>query len=127
MILATLDTGALIAMEKQKARGMMLLRAAREHRVQLHAITPVVTEWWRGRTDVRQRIAIAVNLVPLPVAAATVAGVALAKMRGDARLAVDAMVMAYAATFGGSLVYTSDVDDLLAIGAHFPAVRVLAV
>ena len=32
--------GALIAMERQKARGMMLLRAARDHRAQLFAITP---------------------------------------------------------------------------------------
>ena len=43
MILATLDTGALIAMEQQKQRGMMLLRAAREHRAELLVITPVVT------------------------------------------------------------------------------------
>ena len=127
MIVATLDTGALIAMEKQKARGMMLLRAVREHRAQLHAITPVVSEWWRGRSDVRERIATAVTLVPFPVASALAAGVALAKMRGGTRLAVDVMVMAYAATLGGSLVYTSDPDDLLAVAEHFPTVRVLAV
>jgi hypothetical protein len=37
------------------------------------------------------------------------------------------MVMAYAATFGGSLVYTSDVDDLQTISRHFPEVRILGV
>ena len=42
-------------------------------------------------------------------------------------MAVDVMVMAYAATLGGSLVYTSDVGDLQLISSHFPAVRVLAV
>ena len=42
MIVATLDTGALVAMERQKLRGMMLLRATREHRAQLLAITPVI-------------------------------------------------------------------------------------
>jgi predicted nucleic acid-binding protein len=127
MILATLDTGALIAMERQKARGMMLLRAAREHRAQLLAITPVVAEWWRGRSDVRDRIKTAVTLVPFPVHAAQAAGLALGKMRGDVRMAVDVMVMAYAATYGGSLVYTGDVGDLQAISRYFPDVRVLGV
>lgn len=127
MILATLDTGALIAMERQKARGTMLLRAAREHRAQLLAITPVVAEWWRGRSDVRERISIAVTLVPFPVLAAQAAGIVLGKMRGDPQLTVDVMVMAYAATHGGSLVYTSDVSDLQAISRYFPSVRVLGV
>jgi predicted nucleic acid-binding protein len=127
MTLVTLDTGALIAMERQKPRGMMLLRAAREHRAQLLAITPVVSEWWRGRSDVRERIMVAVTLVPFPVRSAQAAGVALGKMRSDSRLAVDVMVMAYAATFGGCLVYTSDVRDLEPISRHFPGVRVLAV
>jgi predicted nucleic acid-binding protein len=127
MILATLDTGALIAMERQKPRGMMLLRAAREHRAQLLAITPVVAEWWRGRSDVRDRIRTAVTLVPFPVHAAQAAGLALGKMRGGARMAIDVMVMAYAATNGGSLVYTGDVTDLQAISRYFPSVRVLGV
>jgi hypothetical protein len=56
MIIATLDTGALIAMGRQKARGMMLLKAAREHRANLLVPTPVVAEWWRGRSDVRERV-----------------------------------------------------------------------
>jgi predicted nucleic acid-binding protein len=127
MILATLDTGALIAMERQKPRGMMLLRAAREHRTQLLAITPVVAEWWRGRSDVRDRIKTAVTLVPFPVHAAQAAGLALGRMRGDARMAVDVMVMAYAATHGGALVYTGDVSDLQAISRCFPGVRVLGI
>src|SRR5260221_13684866 len=119
MIAATLDTGALVAMERLKARGMMLLRAAQEHRAQLLAITPVVAEWWRGRSDVRDRIKAAVTLVPFPVTAAEAAGIVLGRMRGErvrARLTVDVMVMAFAATHGGALVYTSDVSDLDALG-----------
>ena len=130
MILATLDTGALVAMEKQKPRGAMLLRAAREHRAGLLAITPVVAEWWRGRSDVRDRIKTAVTLVPFPVRAAEAAGIALGRIRAEkerARIAVDVMVMAFAATYGGALVYTSDLGDLERIGAHFPEVRVLRV
>lgn len=130
MIIVTLDTGALIAMERKKARGMMLLRAAREHRAQLLAITPVVAEWWRGRSDVRDRIKAAVTLVPLPVRAAEAAGMVLGTLAGDkerARSIVDVMVMAFAATYGGALVYTSDVGDLERLGPHFPEVRVLGV
>jgi predicted nucleic acid-binding protein len=130
LIVVTLDTGALVAMERQKPRGMMLLRAAREHRAQLLAITPVVAEWWRGRSDVRDRIKIAVTLVPFPVRSAEAAGLVLGKMRGEkgrATMSVDVMVMAFAATHGGALVYSSDVGDLQAISRHFPEVRVLGV
>jgi predicted nucleic acid-binding protein len=130
MIVATLDTGALVAMERQKLRGMMLLRAAREQRAQLLAITPVVAKWWRGRSDVRDRIKMAVTLVPFPVRAAEAAGVVLGQMRGEkgrATMSIDVMVMAFAATHGGALVYTSDVGDLTRIARYFPDVRVLGV
>jgi predicted nucleic acid-binding protein len=130
MIVVTLDTGALVAIEKQKARGMMLLRAAREHRAQLLAITPIIAEWWRGRSDVRDRIKTAITLVPLPVRAAEAAGVALGQIRGEnkrAKLSIDVMVMAFAATFGGALVYTSDLDDLQRLSRYFPEVRLLGV
>jgi hypothetical protein len=53
---------------------------------------------------------------------------ALAKIRREdtrARIAIDAMVMAFAATVGGGVVYTSDVDDLTRLARHFPSVRVL--
>jgi predicted nucleic acid-binding protein len=130
VILATLDTGALIAIERRKQRGTMLLRAAREHRAQLLVPTPVVAEWWRGRSDVRERIRAAVTIVPYPLRAAEAAGIVLGKIRGErerARLAVDVMVMAFAATHGGDLVYTSDVEDLQKVTTHFPGVRVLGV
>jgi predicted nucleic acid-binding protein len=130
VIVATLDTGALIAIERGKPRGTMLLKAAREHRARLVTTTPVVAEWWRGRTDVRQRIQAAVTVVPFPTRAAEVAGVVLGRVRDDgerARLTVDAMVMAFAATYGGALVYTSDVGDLQRLEQYFPGVRVLGV
>lgn len=62
--------------------------------------------------------------------AAEAAGLVLGRIRGTTerlRLAVDVMVMAFAATYGGSVVYTSDVDDLERLAFHFPAVRVLGV
>lgn len=130
MIVATIDTGALIAIERQKARGMMLLRATREQRARLFTITPVIAEWWGGRTDVRDRLELAITIVPLPLAVAETAGVVLGHIRNSrerARLTVDVMVMAYAATVGGGLVYTSDVVDLSRLASYFPDVRVLSV
>jgi len=126
----TLDTGALIAMEKKKPRAMMLLRAAREQRAELFATTPVIAEWWRGRSDRRDDIKRGVTIAPLPLVAAEAAGMALGKIRdaGDrAKLAIDAMVMAFAALHGGAVVYTSDVDDLTRLHEYFPAVRILSV
>jgi hypothetical protein len=42
-------------------------------------------------------------------------------------LSVDVMVMAFAATFGGALVYTSDLDDLQKLQRYFPEVRLFGV
>ena len=84
----------------------------------------VVTEWWRGRTDLRERILAAVRVEPLSPELALLAGEAMAAVRGATPF--DAMVMASAAV-RGDVVYTSDVDDLLSLQKHFPAVRVLRV
>jgi len=126
----TLDTGALIAMEKNKSRATMLLRAAKEQRAELFATTPVIAEWWRGRTDRSESIRRVVTVVPFPLAAAEAAGLVLGEIR-DARervrLAIDVMVMAFAALHGGAVVYTTDVADLARIHPYFPAVRILSV
>ena len=131
MIVVTLDTGALIGMERNKQRAVMLLKAAREHRAQLLTTTPVIAEWWRGRTDVRDRIKRAITIVPFPISASQAAGIALGAIRAPkerARLSVDVMVVAFAAIHGGAIVYTSDVADLAAIATRFfPSVRVLGV
>jgi predicted nucleic acid-binding protein len=126
----TLDTGAMIAIERNRPRGVMLLKAAAERRFQLLVPTVVHAEWWRGRSDVRERMKAAISLVPFPIAAAEAAGVVLGRIAGEHRragLAVDVMVVAFAATVGGSVVFSSDPDDLQRISAHFPSVRVLAV
>jgi predicted nucleic acid-binding protein len=127
----TLDTGALIAIERRKRRGRLLLDLARQRLARLLVPIPVVVEWWRGRTAVRERILDAVAVEPLSLAVARAAGEALAKMAkvhsGDGSLAIDAIVMAFAATRGG-IVYTQDYDDLEALRVRcFPSVRVLGV
>jgi predicted nucleic acid-binding protein len=118
----TLDTGALIAIERRKQRGNQLLELARQRLAVLSVPLPVIAEWWRGRTDVRERILDVVNVEPLSLAVAKAAGEAQASVARST--AVDAMVMAFAAS-RGDVVFTSDPDDLDRLRAFFPAVRVL--
>jgi hypothetical protein len=84
----------------------------------------VVIEWWRGRTEAREKILAGVRIEPLHVALARAAGEALGAV--ESASAVDAVVMASAA-LRGDVVYTSDVGNLERLKAHFPGVRVLAI
>ena len=84
----------------------------------------MLTEWWRGRTDARDRIVAAIRVEPLSESLAKLAGEALAAVRGTT--AIDAMVMASAA-LRGDIVYTSDVADLERLRGYFPGVRVLGI
>jgi predicted nucleic acid-binding protein len=118
----TLDTGALVAIERRKRRGTRLLELARLRLAVSSVPMPVVSERWRGRTDARERILEAVNVEPLSLAVAKAAGEAMAKV--PAATAVDALVMAFAAA-RGDVVLTEDVDDLERLRAFFPTVRVL--
>jgi predicted nucleic acid-binding protein len=130
MMSVTLDAGALIAMEKRKPRAMMLLLAAKEQRAELFATTPTIAEWWRGRNDRRDDIKLGITIVPLPLPAAEAAGVVLGQIRNArerVKLAIDVMVTAFAAIYGGGLIYTSDVADLTRLQAYFPAVRILSI
>jgi hypothetical protein len=84
----------------------------------------VVGEWWRGRTDLRDNILESVDVEPLTVALAKIAGEALATVAGATL--TDAVVMASAAS-RGDIVYSSDLEDLERLRAYFPGVRVLRV
>jgi len=120
----TLDTGALIALERRRKRMREVLESAilRQQRITVPA--DVVAEWWRGRTDVREAILASVDVEPLTESLARVVGEALGSVLGATL--VDAVVMASAAA-RGDVVYTSDTEDLEALQTYFPGVRVLAV
>lgn len=121
----TLDTGALVAIERRKARMGKVLATARAHKVPLTVPAAVVTEWWRGQRGPVARLLEGVIVEPLTEELAKVAGEALAATRG--RNAVDAIVVASAAQ-RGDVVYTSDFADLSRLAAAaFPAVRILRV
>ena len=121
----TFDTGMLVGLERRKPRATEAMRAI--VRRGLLPVVPAVVyaEWWRGRTDVRERIVAMVIVEDMPPPLYRAAGEALGAVRG-ASLA-DAVVMASAALRGGGVVYTSDVGDLTRLQRHFPSVRILPV
>lgn len=116
----TLDTGALIALERRRQRIWKVM-----HRAQALGIVPivpadVVAEWWRGRSDIREHILGSVVVEPLTDALARLAGESMAHVKGAT--SVDAIVMASAAKRGDA-VYTSDFEDLARLRSYFPSVK----
>lgn len=120
----TFDTGALIALERNRQRIVEVRQAALQRGLRVTVPAAVITEWWRGRTDLREDILASVRVEPLTDTIARLAGEAIARVKGATP--IDAIVMASAA-LRGDLVYTSDLTDLENLRAHFPSVRVLAV
>ena len=118
------DTGALVALERRKQRALRVLATARRHAMEIHVPGVVVAEWWRSRTDIRERILASVTVEPVETRLGRSAGEALAATPGAT--VVDAIVMALAARLG-AVVFTSDVDDLEDLRAFFPGVRVLSI
>ena len=118
----TFDTGALIALERRRQRMKEILERALARDQPVTVPTVVVGEWWRGRTDLRDHILESVDVELLTEPLAKLAGDALAAVKGATL--VDAIVMASAAS-RGDIVYSSDVEDLLRLGARFPGVRLL--
>lgn len=119
----TLDTGALIALERKEARMRRAIAEARAaHRV-VSVPSVVLIEWWRDAP--RQRSILAgLEIAPLDERIAKAAGAAVGAVTGATT--VDAAVMAHAA-LRDDVVWTSDVDDMLRLQAHFPGVRVFSV
>ena len=119
------DTGALISAERGRERAVRFLRLVRIGRARLLIPLPVVAEWWRGRTAVREEI-LAAGRIVASLSAAQAAGVALGKMRDvDSTLTVDAIVIATAA-LSDAIVVTGDPADFARLVPHFPKVAVLA-
>lgn len=120
----TFDTGALIALERRRPRMRVVLERALTKDQPITVPAHVLSEWWRGRTDLRDAIVAAVDVEPLTAELAKLAGEAMAAMPGATL--VDAVVRASAAS-RGDLVYSSDLDRLEQLRRYFPGVRVLAV
>jgi predicted nucleic acid-binding protein len=120
----TFDTGALIALERREERARKILERATEQKVRITVPAAVITEWWRARTDTRERILAGIRVEPLSEPLAKLAGEAIAAVKGATP--IDSIVMASAAQ-RGDVVYTSDVGDLQKLSAYFRTVRVLSI
>jgi predicted nucleic acid-binding protein len=120
----TLDTGALLALERRRQRMRKVIDVATRDGLPITVPVVVLAEWWRGRSDLRDLIRCMVSIEPMQEPLALVAGEALAAVPG-VNLA-DAIVMASAAR-RGDIVYTSDFEDMQRLQAVFPTVRVLSV
>jgi predicted nucleic acid-binding protein len=120
----TFDTGALIGLERRRTRISRIYSTAVADGRAVTIPSVVVSEWWRGRTDVRERILQGLRVEYVDIELAKLAGVAIAAVEGAT--AIDALVMASAAR-RGDVVYTADVGDLQKLTSYFPSVRVLGV
>lgn len=119
------DTGALIAAERGKEQALRFLKLVHAGRARILIPLPVVSEWWRGRSDLREEI-LGASRVIASVAAAKAAGVALGRVRDvQAKLTLDAIVIATAA-LAGAIVVTGDPRDFERLSPHFPGVAVLS-
>jgi predicted nucleic acid-binding protein len=112
----TLDTGALIALERRRQRMARIYAVAVADRLPVTVPAVVIAEWWRGRTEARAIVLRGVRVEHTTTDLARVAGAT----------AIDAIVMASAAS-RGDVVCTSDFDDLHRLTRFFPAVRLLTV
>jgi len=126
----TLDTGALIALERQRKRIREVVAVAQAGKDRITVPACAIAEWWRGPDKRRHLIRAMFDVEPLDEALAKLAGEALASLRKksdvDAGVTIDAIVMASAAR-RGDVVYTSDLDDLGRFARFFPNVRIFSV
>jgi predicted nucleic acid-binding protein len=116
----TLDTGALIALERRDRRMIAVLAAAHQADLVVTVPSPVLVEWFHGKPSRINPVLNAVIIEPLGESLARTAGVALVGTNGIS--VVDAVVMASAAQ-RGDYVYTSDIADLQRLQQAFPQVR----
>jgi predicted nucleic acid-binding protein len=121
----TLDTGAVVALERRSARTLALLLAATQRRALITVPSAVVVEWWRGQRGPASRLLEDFEVEPLSLELARSAGAALGRC-GRGPSPTDAIVMASAAQ-RGDLVLTGDMEDLSKLQTVFPAVRLLRV
>ncbi len=122
----TLDTGALIGLERRERRMTARFATWTEGGAIVTVPSVVVAEWWRGQRGPVARLLDAFTVEPTTRGIAAVAGEALAELRLASEHTIDAIVMASAA-IRGDVVYTSDYEDLSRLAAYFRSVRVLGV
>lgn len=120
----TLDTGALIALERGAKRRRVQIKVASQTGTRITVPAPVLIDWWRPGFGRRHEDILApMHIEPTNARIAKAAGAALSSTHASV---VDAAVMASAA-LRGDVVFTSDLDDLTQLQTHFPSVRLFGV
>ena len=121
----TLDSGALIALERADRRIWVHLKEAASRKLPRTVSAAALAEVWRGgvRSARLAQFLATCSVEPVSETLARAAGEALAVVRrGDT---IDALVMASAAQRGDA-VLTSDPDDLGRLQACFRNVRIVS-
>jgi len=123
----TLDTGALIQLEKRNRRTIELLKTALDDGIPLRIPAAAVAEFWHGSHGRGVEGLIEVATIAVTRHLAQRAGEALAAIGKTRRgpSIVDAIVAAVAHAHGDA-VLTTDPDDLRALAAHFRGLKVLS-
>ena len=121
-----LDSGAVIAFEREKRAFLSILASALRRGLTLCVPSVVVAETWRGgRRSARTAMLFAMSRIePLHEGVARAAAEARAAVRRSTT--IDAIVVATAERVGGAVV-TSDPDDLEALAAHFGSTPIVAI
>ena len=125
----TLDTGALVALERYRADMVKVVETARQAGASIVVPANAIAEWWRGRTGRREYVRGMIEIRAVDERIAKLAGEALASLKRrrvemDDRVTIDATVMATAGLFGTNL-YTGNFDDMDLFGRFFPSVKLL--
>ena len=121
-----LDSGAIIALAAGNARARRFVQRAVRERILAVIPAVVIAETTRGgaRDAAVNRVIKAVDEVALVTeAVAREAGRLLARAR-VANATIDALVVATAARREPTIILTGDVDDIRALAAGYPHVRV---
>jgi predicted nucleic acid-binding protein len=121
----SLDTGALIALERGDAKMRALLRAASNASLLISVVAPVVAQAWRGgpkQTPIARLLALPEVEVP-PLDADTARAVGTLCGRSGHPDVVD-VHLALHARLHGRIVVTSDADDVLRVDPRASIVEV---
>lgn len=117
----TIDTGVLIAVSRRRKGALDLLRQAKRRGEQVFVSANTIVEWWNdGREHERllegRKDLPSVEVVSVDKRLARIAGAALRRLDLDhdeqVKLAIDATVLATAATLSEPVLYTGDLDDM---------------
>ena len=130
-----LDSGAIIALSRREDRARALVAAALELEIPVIIPAPVIAETTRGTNAdavidrvLRWMLRGSGVLAPIGEREARVAGRLLRQLgrayAGHNPPTVDAMLVAVAVVRGGGILLTGDADDLQALAARNPEVRV---